>query len=255
MTLSRLLISFTLTSLLCFRLSAQNSGEQGPPPVQVRLLFLDESRGEGYSVKLEEGFQKVSSYPYAISNAVLQPPGAELEVYKNLPIPPPDPARNPDDPAPLPPRVKIATVHVPDSTSAVLAVIRPGSQPAKTQVDLYNSDPEKFPPNTIRVINLGNANMGISINGQVEQIARGNSIVFKPTPDPKNRVIARLAQQGVDEWKVIYDSVLILPPGKRITGVVVFSPSGMRHTYTQLEIEEFGAPQPRHQWLSYTETP
>lgn len=254
MLCSRILLSLTLAALIYPNVSAQTSDE-APPPVQVRLLFLDESRGEGYSVKLEEGFQKISSYPYAISVPVLRPPGSELEVYKNLPLPPPDPQQNQQNQNTEPPRIKITTLQIPDNTDAILAVTRPGSRNRETRVAIYNSDLDHYPPNAIRVINLGLTPMGVSINDTVKKVDPGNLVVFKPAPDPKNRVIVRVAQQGQDEWKVIYDSVLILSPGDRITGVVVFSPSGMRHTYTPLEIQEFGEPKPRHQWLSYTDKP
>ncbi|WFB34631.1 hypothetical protein P3T73_10700 [Kiritimatiellota bacterium B12222] len=250
----RFLFSLSILCLLTTKVTAQTS-DKSPPPVQVRMLFLDESQGQGYSVKLEEGFQKVSSYPYAISNMILRPAGSELEVYKNLPPPPPNPQQNIRNQDTESPRVKIATLKVPDKTTSVLAVIRPGDSKADTHVALYNSDLQHYPENAIRIINLGLTPIAASINDKVKKIAPGNLAVFTPNPDPKNRVVVQVAQQGKDNWKYIYDSVQVLKPGNRVTGVVVFSPSGMRHTYTALEIQEFGEPKPRHQWLSYIDTP
>ncbi len=232
-----------------FAIHAEN--EELPPPVEVRLLFLDESMGEGYSVKTEDSFLKVSSYPYAISNPILRPASTELEIYKNLPPPPPDAANK----SPEPLHIKIATLKIPDNSGSILAVLKPLPNETKANVLIYNSDPDNFPKNSIRIINLGITPMGISVNGKIGQIEPGKHAIFPTDPDEKNRVVAKVAQLTKTHPKIIYDGVLILPPENRITGVVVFSPSGMRHTYTELELREFGAPKPRHQWLSYKHKP
>jgi hypothetical protein len=95
--------------------------------------------------------------------------------------------------------------------------------------------------------------VAVEVGGELERVEPGRAEVIQAEPDSKHRLIVRVAVLNGEEWGLLYDSVVMMRPGERVTGVLVYSPSGMRHTYTPAELVEFGDPPPRHQWLMYTE--
>ncbi|MEX2606508.1 MAG: hypothetical protein WD708_04110 [Kiritimatiellia bacterium] len=218
--------------------------------VEVRFLFLDESGGQ-YAVEQSDRFRTVSSYPYAISSPVTHLAGERLSVYKHLPEQLEEEASEHDQQ----PMTKIGEIRLPNQETEILVVIRPGEKGEPFRARIYPSDTNRFPPSSIRVINLGVSTIAVNVGANLEQIEPGDFKVIEAQADHKHRLITRVAHRTSDDWQMMYDSVLILRPDERITGVVVFSPSGMRHTYTQAELIEFGDPPPRHQWLSYTSEP
>jgi len=243
----RPLFVFLILFGVAIRIGAQ---EEEDPTVDLRFLFLDEKLGEGYSVEVNDDFQKVGSYPYAISSPVSVPPRARLNVYKDLSrpeeAPPPARGEEPDSH-----RVKIATVTAPENTEAVLVVLRPSPGSQLYQMAYYNSDPRAFPEGTVRVINLGREPIGVALGGEVKRFAPGDSGVLRPKPDHKHRVITKVMVQNGNGWKNLYDSLIVMESDDRVTGIVLYSPGGMRHTLTALEIAEFGEPEPRHAWRMY----
>jgi len=237
---------FLLISALCSAAVAFTEPEGTPETITLRFLVLEEAGGR-YLLQTETGRHHLSSYPYAISPPVRVVRGERATVFKTLP---PDPNEGEEA---QPRQIPVAVIRPPASANDALVVLRPAAPGASYHVRYHNSAAEVFPAATLRVINLANETIGIELAGRIKQIEPGETAVMEGRPDHRNRVIARIARRGPEEWHILYNSVLVMRPGERMTGVVVFSPSGMRHTYTEDELIEFGNPPPRHEWLTYTE--
>lgn len=240
---------FILVGYACLTLTVSAQTE-APKPAQLRFLFLDETAG-AYSVKTTgNNYRRISSSPYAISQPYAPPSFAPLDIYKSSTIP--DPITG------LKPRLKIATVTPPANTSAALVVLtptppaEPGALPIYT-VQFFDNDPASFPPQSLRILNLGREQMAAQFGDQRAVVDPGSSRILRPSTDKYNRVVGKIAVSTPPDWKLLYNKVLIIRPEERLTGVFVYSASGLRHTYTELELAEMGPPAPGHFWLSYTD--
>lgn len=212
--------------------------------VDLRFIFLDESPG-AFEVKVDGDYVQVSSHPYAISQPVRVTPRVQLPVYKKVNTPEGEK------------RVSVANVSVDGDTASVLAVLAPrnrgGANSASYGVHYFKSNPSDFPEGSLRVLNLGRAPVALAFGQEAIVIEPGETHVMTPRPDRKNRFFARVAEKTNNGWKILYDNVSMMRPGERMTGVFVYSPSGMRHTFTEAELEVMGDPPPSHYWLSYSE--
>ncbi|MDF3128945.1 hypothetical protein P0Y35_07040 [Kiritimatiellaeota bacterium B1221] len=228
---------------------------QEPVPVDMRFLFLDES-GTSYFVIKDHELQKITSYPYAISSPVQALSGTVTGIYKELPpLPAGEPPRiNPQTGKPLPRVLKIAEVTYPGDTPAVLAVLR-RDRSGEFQVSYFESDPEKFPAGSVRVLNLGLSTFGVKMNEKMTKVPPNSAQTIIPIPDARHRIETRVVEQTPNgNWQPFYKGVTVLRPGQRVNAVLVYSPSGMKHTLTKGEIQAYGAP-PGHAWLVYTDRP
>ncbi|HEY9249526.1 MAG TPA: hypothetical protein VIO38_10355 [Rariglobus sp.] len=245
---------FVVTAMLpaCLWPSSHAAAPESPPETSLRFLFLDETPG-AYSLKLAREFRVLSTSPYQIGSPVLAKPASHLELYKDGPAP--DPLTGRITP------VKIATVTVPDNISSSLVVLtpqatEPGSvAPPVYDIAFFNTDPAAFPARSIRILNLGRAALAAQF-GDIRAVAQpGTSQVQPLTADRRNRVFSKIAVQTPAGWKLLYDNTLIVRPETRLTGVFVYSPSGLRYSYTPDELAEYGNPPPGHFWLTYADTP
>jgi len=248
--------TFSVFCLLAFPLYSQRN-EEDVEPVHMRFLFLDESRSSYYILK-NDNLIKISSYPYAISSSVEALSGSVLDVFKEVPRPPevPEPTPIPGQNEPKPYVIKIAEVVYPSDTTATLAVLKPAQNESRFRVQYYESDPDEFPAGSVRVLNLGRTTFGVRMNEKLARVKSGESEVIFPVPDKKHRLrtqVVELQQDG--GWKRIYHGITSMRPGQRINAVLVYSPSGMKHTFTPEELAEFGDPPPGHQWLVYKDKP
>ncbi|GHC01511.1 hypothetical protein GCM10007047_17510 [Cerasicoccus arenae] len=213
----------------------------------MRFVFIDESGG---ALFLKDGnqYKQISNVPYSISSPVQVSPGERLEIYKNV---------SSVDPEQKLTRVKVATLTAPspteDDSTSVLSVIRLTGGESGFQNVYYDDDTREFPERSFRVLNLGQRSMAIALDDIRATVDPGEAKILQPEPDRKNRVSVQVAESGSTGWQMLYQSVAMLRPSERVTGVLVFSPSGMRHTYTEDEIKVFGEPPPGHVWLTYTE--
>ena len=224
-----------------------------PKPANLRILFLDESPG-AYSIKTAAGLRQISSAPYAISAPVIVQPKSNFEIYQTLPQI--DPATGKKK------IIKLGVVAPPAGIVSALVVVKvvtppPGSKNSpRCDLTYFDTAIEAFPTGSIRVINLGRAPLGTQFDkGSPFQLQPGETRIVKPSPDAKNRVVAKIAVSEGDTWKLIANKIVLLGPGQRMTGVFIYSPSGLLHTYTPEELAEFGKPKPGHFWISYTDTP
>lgn len=230
---------------------AQAPSSDAPQPPRLRFLFLDETPG-AYSVKTNGAtYRQISSTPYAISQPFIPAGFAPLEIYKTSPIPDPVTGQKP--------RVKVATVSLPTNTTASLVVLAPRSSTADQAVTqsydvrFFDNDPRAFPPKSLRILNLGHDPMAAQFGEERALVEPGASRILRPVTDRYHRVVGKIAVSTPPEWKLLYNKILIIGPEERLTGVFVYSASGLRHTYTALELAENGPPPPGHFWLSYSE--
>ncbi len=238
---------------LCIALfSLARAGAAEPPPdVSLRFLFLDETPG-AYSLKTGATFRQLSATPYAIGRPVVARPAARLELFKDSPAPDPLTGKIV--------RIKVATVTAPADTPSALVVLTPRpAEPGATtapayDVAFYNNDPRDFPARSIRILNLGHAAVATQFGSAQTVTPPGSAQVVQPTPDQRDRVFGKIAVQTAAGWELLYNRITILRATERVTGVFVYSPSGLRHTYTAQELAERGPPSPGHFWLTYGET-
>lgn len=249
----RLLLAGVCLLLASVHVRGQTPSSDVPQPPQLRFLFLDETPG-AYSVKTNGGaYRQISSSPYAISQPFTPSGLAPLEIYKTGTIPDPVTGQKP--------RVKVATVPLPTNTTASLVVLAPPSSSADQtaalnyNVRFFDNDPRSFPPKSLRILNLGHSPMAAQFGEERALVEPGASRILRPVTDRYHRIVGKIAVSTPPDWKLLYNKVLIIAPEERLTGVFVYSASGLRHTYTALELAEMGPPAPGHFWLSYSDTP
>ncbi|MDF3056359.1 MAG: hypothetical protein K0R17_574 [Rariglobus sp.] len=232
---------------------AQNPADD-PKPSKLRFLFLDETPG-AYALKIDTGFKQISSAPYAISPPFTPAGLNRLEIYKTNPVPDPVSGKNT--------RVKVATITPPANTSSALVILAPrplaadalpGALPVY-DVEFIDSDPQAYPLGTVRILNRGHAVMAAQFGEETVTSEPGSTRIVRPATDPRFRLRAKVATQTPGGWEMLDSNVTILKADTRITGVLVFSPSGMRHLYDESTLYGRGLPPPGHVWLMYSDPP
>lgn len=214
----------------------------------LRFLFLDESSGD-YFVKVGAAFTNLGAKPYVVSPSFDFPPDTRLELYKQLADPKTGELV----------RTRVINLTVSASPTHALAVITPTPDIAEDgtrsyRSRLYDIAPDKTPPRSIRILNLSPSPMAARFGTDQIEILSGAERLVTPAVDKRNRIRVYVASQGVGEWQMIFNSFLSLQENSRMTGIVVHSPSGLRHTYTKEELDTLGAPKPGFFWLYFTET-
>ena len=226
-----------------------------PRLAKLRFLFLDETAGH-YDLKLaQDDYLRISAGPYEVS-APYQPSVIKpLEIYKTSPT---------NDPVTgLPSRLKIASLTPPASTVSSLVIVTPrpavdAATPPVYKVEFIDCDPTAFPAGAVRVINRGKTTLGTQFGSTRATTEPGATNILRPTTDKRHRVFFKIAVQNPDKpsgWQLLQDSLTVIPPNHRLFGILVFSPSGMKHTLTPAELAEFGPPSPGHFWLTFSDTP
>lgn len=226
----------------------KNGAPAAPEPVRIRFVFLDESDG-AYAVKTNETWQDLGARPYAISGPVEFFAGAKLELQKLLP----DPGTGTSV------RTTILSDKAPAGLTHALAVVTPVPAAAdgsrNYRVRYYDVAPDKAPLRSIRILNLSPVPMAARFGDTRLELAPGDQKIATPAFDARNRVRSFVATQSGGGWKMMFNSFLSLGPDARMTGIVVYSASGMIHTYTPAELAELGKPAPGCFWLSFTDQP
>lgn len=253
LTVSFFLLLATLALAAPFARAQTPPAVPAPKPATLRFLFLDETPGS-YSMKSGATTRQISSTPYAISPPVVVQPGGRFEIFQTSPRP--DPATGKKI------QVKIASLVPPADLASALVVVRPLPPPAgetvppPPEITYFDTSVAAFAPGSIRVINLGRAALGTQFDADAPfRLQPGQTRIVTPSPDDKNRIVVKIAVSEGDQWKLLSNKVTVLKPSQRMTGIFVYSPSGLIHTYTREELAEFGKPAPGHFWLTYSDTP
>ncbi len=237
-------------ALLCLALTPAFAQPPEIPEVTLRFLFLDESPG-AYQLQTGASYRRLSSAPYVISKPVVAKPTDKLKIFKDDLIPDPLTGKKA--------RAQIATVTPPADTTDALVVITPrpveaGSTLAPVyEVNFIKNDPASFIPGSVRILNLGRAAMAAGFGAPPVIVPSGSVQVVQPVTDARHRFFSRIAIQTAEGWRSLYDTIMVVRPNERITGVFVYSASGLRYTYTEAEIAENGPPPPGHFWLTYSD--
>lgn len=235
--------------------SAQSATQAPPPPARLRFLFLDEGPGR-YELKIDKNtFRQVSGGPYEISAPHSPADARPLEIYKA--------SMSPDPVTGQIPRLKVATFAPPANTPSVLVIVspRPAVDPAAPpvyKVDVIDCNPADFPGQSIRIINLGKVAMAAQFGAQRMVTEPGATDVLRLKTDSRSRVFFKIAVQSGQNppaWKLLQDSITVVRPKERVLGLLVYSPSGMKHMLTPTELAELGPPPPGHFWLTFSDTP
>ncbi len=238
------------TVLTCLHGAAQPEAPR--PPAKLRFLFLDETAG-AYSLKVNESFKQIISAPYTISSPIVPTGSDRLDIYKTNPVPDPITGKNK--------RVKVASITPPTNTTSALVILTPRRVAVDSDaapvydVEFIDSDPQAYPIGTLRVLNRGTAAMAAQIGSENLIAEPGATKIIKPSTDTHFRLRTKVATQTPGGWKLLDNNVTILKANNRLTGVLLFSPSGMRHIYDESTIYDRGAPPPGHVWLMYSDPP
>jgi len=220
--------------------------------VELSFLFLDESPGAFY-LKTAGGYELLSKSPYAVAGSKTFRLGAPIEIYKEVPATPSPASTNETEAKKK--RIQIAGFTAPDQFAAGLAVLAPESQTngnGRFKVLFYDA-PEKNSNNgVIQLINLGRTSMAVALGDMRLTLEPGETRIMNASTDARNRLKVQIADKLQGEWKLIERRVLFLAAGERMTGVIVYSPSGMKHLYSQKELLMLGGtPPPAHAWLQF----
>lgn len=248
-----LLIAYCAFAFTAF---AQTPAPEAPKPAKLRFLFIDESAGH-YSLKFGSSYRQISATPYEISAPFTPSDLKELEIYKTFP-------GDIDPETSQPKRLKIATVTPPKNTPSSLVIITPRppatpETPPVYKVELIDSNPALFPAGSIRILNRTPIAMAAQFSDSRVLTPPGGISLAQPTTDSRRRLLFKIAiqvQQAEGGWQLIQDSRTVIRPTERIIGVLVYSPGGMRHTFTAAELAEMGGtPKPGCFWLTFSDTP
>ena len=239
---------------LCLGLlpSTLRAQTEEPKPAQLRFLFLDETAG-AYSLKLGETFKRLSASPYTISPPYIPVDLTRLEIYKA------STTLNPE--TGLPGQIRIATFTPPANTTSALVIVTPRPAPAGSTeppvygVEFIDSNPSTFPGGSLRILNRGQTTMAARLAGGQTVVEPGASKIISPIADERGRLRILVAVQGPGQWQLIDDNVAIVKPDTRLTGLLVYSPTGMKFRLGPYILAERGDPPPSHVWLTYTDTP
>jgi hypothetical protein len=245
---------FSVIGLLscAYSASAQTQSSAPPKPATLRFLFLDETAG-AYALKLGENYRQVSSSPYVISPPYIPATLDRMELFKT------SSALDPKTGAPV--RVRVAAFTPPASTTSALVIVTPRPAPAGSaeppiyDVEFIDSSPSTFPGGSLRILNRGQAAMAARLAGEQVTAEPGQTRIITPVADERGRLRILVAVQGADQWRMIDDNVAIVRPDTRLTGLLVYSPTGMKFRLGPYVLAERGDPPPSHVWLTYTDTP
>ncbi|MFH1499657.1 MAG: hypothetical protein ABII82_17745 [Verrucomicrobiota bacterium] len=221
-------------------------------PAKLRFVFVDEAAGS-YSLKIGREFKKLSSSPYSLSPVITPPGFGQLEIHKTLPTIDPETGENI--------RIKLTTFTPPANTTAALAIVTPrfpGNDPTLTptaSIEFIDNDPSAYPAGTIRVLNRSQHAMAAQFGEDKILVEPSGVQIIRPTTNDRGLVRSRIAGQTATGWKIIDDNVAVVKPETRLTGLFLFSPSGMRFRFNAAFIAERGEPPPSHVWLTYTDAP
>lgn len=227
---------------------------QSPDPsrlVTLRFLFLDEAPG-AFSLKVGAGYQNLGPTPYVISAPQQLPADIRLELYKELP----DPTTGQTV------RTRVLTRSIPADLLHALVVLSPvvtvdedGTRNYTAR--FYDSDPAKSPPRSVRVLNLSSSALAARFGADEIQVAPGESKTLRPAPDTRGRLRTFIGVNvhNSEGWQLIYNSFISLRENQHLTGILVYSPSGLLHTYSEDELLMLGPPKPGHFWLTFTDPP
>lgn len=239
-------------ALVCVFTAVTRAQPPPPEPAQLRFLFLDETPG-GYFLKIDKGFKSISSAPYVISPAYLPGSLRPLEIYRASPIPNPETGEIE--------HIKVAVFTPPSTTTAALVIVTPRpALPGSRETPLYNvefidSNPTTFPGGSIRILNRGTLPMAGRFASNQVLAQPGSTKIISPDADSRGRVRSRVAMAAGGAWKLISDQIAIVKPDTRLTGILVYSPSGLKFRFSNDILAERGDPPPGHVWLTYTDKP
>lgn len=248
LTATLLIFALGLTTLL----TARAQPPDAPKPPSLRFLFLDETAG-AYSLKTGDTFRLVSASPYTISPPYAPPTLDRLDVYKT--------STQRDPKTGEFPRIKVTSFTPPANLVSALVIVTPqpsapgSATPSGYTVELIDNSPSAFPGGTLRILNRGRVPLAARLAGEQVVTDPGTVKIITPAADPRGRLRVLVAVQSPDQWKLIDDNVIIVKPAIRVTGVLVYSPTGLKFRLGPSILADRGDPPPGHVWLTYTDTP
>lgn len=223
-----------------------------PKPATLRFLFLDETAG-AYAVKIGRDFKRLSAAPYIISPPYTPASPDRLDLYKT--------SAQRDPKTGEFPRVQVTSFTPPANLVSALVIVTPqpaapgSATPSAYTVELIDNSAATFPAGSLRILNRGQSPLAARLSGRQITAEPGSTRIISPVADAQGRLRILVAVQTPDQWKLIDDNVAIVRPDTRLTGILVYSPSGMKFRLGPSILAERGDPPPGHVWLTYTDSP
>ena len=241
-----------ILTLFLAPLACAQTTPEAPKPSVLRFLFLDETDG-AYALKIDQQYKQISAAPYIISPPYKPTSLEQLSIYKT--------STQPDPVTGKFPRIKVTSFTPPANTTSALVIVTPlKPAPGSTEtpayhVEIIDNSPSAFPGGTLRILNRGLVSLAARLAKNQVIVEPGSVKIITPEADPRGRLRVLVAVQTPNQWQLIDDNVVIVTPDIRVTGVLVYSPTGMKFRLGPYLIAERGDPPPGHVWLTYTDTP
>lgn len=218
-------------------------------------MKTDEAKSESQSGR------RLTGEPYVISSPVSVQIGQPIQIQRS--------ARGPaaaasastmsgDNDSAAPPRLEtIADFKAPDVDSLIIFYPSAHSERTRWQSLSFPDDASAFPEGSIRILNLSDATMIGAFGSERVQLAAGQARIIHPKLDSRNRARTRIAVREKNsgapgDWELIFNSITTVGDGQRVTGVLVYSPSGL--SYSEQQLAAYGPLPPGYFWLTSKDT-
>lgn len=272
--LKAILIAAVPSLLAILPAQAQSTRAQAAPSVRLRFLFLDDAMANfslQTTAKSKRSATGLSFEPYMISAPVTLAPSEQFKLLRKAPAGSVEThtgeqayageQAHSGTPAQQMQQTErtIALLSAPAVDSLiVLAPAADGSDGWKSLI--FPDDAASFGEGSIRIINLGAGAMAAAFGKEQITLQPGQTRLVRPQLDARRRtrtmvgVQEQAATTGAEVWQLIYNSITTIPRGERVTGILVYSPSGLSFTYTDEQLAEMPTPAPGHFWLTTRDT-
>lgn len=233
--------------------------------VELRFIFLDDQPAT-YTLQVEGNrgervdTRTMTVEPYTISPPLAVLAGQKIRVARSDAGTAEQPAaqgQNGKDSDGRNEASVIGDFNAPDASRLIVMHPAARNEAGHWRSLSFPDDTESFPKGSIRVINLSDAPAVGAFGNEGVQLAPGEARIIHPRLDARQRTRTRIGvlknADSADGRKIIYNSITSIANGQRVTGVLVYSPSGLSFTYTDTQLEELDPLPADYFWLTSTD--
>jgi hypothetical protein len=157
---------------------------------------------------------------YGLSRPYPCPPGAEIKLTKVIPAPSNTPGASPT-------RKTVASIPLPDAKDSYFVIVVPdktASPPYPLRGTPIDDSYEKYPTQSLRLINLSPIEITVKISGETHSIATYGSAAF-PFPSQNAMNSIQIAIYTRAEWKLGFTGTFAIKPTQRAIAIAYENPN------------------------------